>query len=219
MMVDLAVPSHTNSLLAPLDAVPRRSDERRLRLVRIAIECLAKEGIASTTLERVARDAKMRRSHAAYYFPHATDLVFAAARYVVSAIEEETKLFLAERRDPSETLAAYVDKAFSWFQQHPDHTSMLALLHYYATIEPRFRALHSVAVEKAQARIESMLRAYHEKPVRSRVAITNAATRIRSLITNALSDHFTTGTANDYAQVRRRTRTAILALADDLAAH
>lgn len=67
----------------PMIPKQERAKQTRLRLLESAVESLAENGWAATTLAEVAKRAKATRGAVVYYFPTRADLVTAAIAEVV----------------------------------------------------------------------------------------------------------------------------------------
>src|SRR4051812_38892710 len=67
-----------------LDSKPKKSDERRIRILEAVIESIATQGIEETTFESIGKKVKMERAHVNYSFANREELIKGAVKYTVA---------------------------------------------------------------------------------------------------------------------------------------
>lgn len=197
-----------------LDFKPRKSDLRRAAILDAAIACLASDGIDKTTVQEVARRAKMRRSHVMYYFSSQDALVEAAVKLVVATGQEITVAHMTTAGDaPRDKIRAHCEATFAWFERHRTHASVMLLLLYYGSCHPKYNALNSQIREAGESRIESILLA--GLPPRKKARAARPAARvIRALLVGSLAHYFTTKNSLDYEHAKQETYHAMVQIAE-----
>lgn len=197
-----------------LDFKPRKSDLRRAAILDAAIACLASDGIDKTTVQEVARRAKMRRSHVMYYFSSQDSLVEAAVKLVVATGQEITVAHMTAAGDrPQERLRAHAEATFAWFERHRTHASVMLLLLYYGSCHPKYTALNSQIREAGESRLEGILLSGLPPKRRNRNA-RPAARTLRALLVGSLAHYFSSKSSLDYEAAKQETFEAMLQIAE-----
>ncbi len=123
----------------------RRSlaSERRRQIITATIECMATNGYAGTTLERIADEANMVRGHVRHYAGNREELLTAAARVFFfgdTAIDEDNLDELAAQTPvipTSSSLAEVLDYLFGAFTASTsENAAASAFITAARTIEP-----------------------------------------------------------------------------------
>jgi AcrR family transcriptional regulator len=89
--------------------------ERRQQVLEAASRCLARNGLAGTTLEKIAEESGLSRSHVRHYVGNRDDLLLALVDWVQ---ERDDRAFAAavEEAPPEQRLAVAMDHLFgTWF--------------------------------------------------------------------------------------------------------
>ncbi|HWQ08310.1 MAG TPA: TetR/AcrR family transcriptional regulator [Holophaga sp.] len=79
-------------------------EEKRTRLVAVAIEVLGRHGVKKTNLDDIARAAGMATTSLYYYFPNKNELVRAALSATVDALLARIEEVVHSSRDPEAKL-------------------------------------------------------------------------------------------------------------------
>ncbi|WP_226629567.1 transcriptional regulator BetI [Alloyangia pacifica] len=86
---------------------------RRRELARAAHLCLARHGMAATTLARVAEEAGVSKASVLHYFRTKEDLLEAALRHGNSALRDEVSALMKVARDPWQRIYAVIEANLS----------------------------------------------------------------------------------------------------------
>ncbi|WP_339115569.1 transcriptional regulator BetI [Thioclava sp. GXIMD2076] len=89
------------------------SQIRRREFARAAHQCLARYGMAGTTLARVAEEAGVSKASVLHYFGNKDDLLEAALRHGNSALRDEVSALMKVARNPWQRIYAVVEANLS----------------------------------------------------------------------------------------------------------
>lgn len=104
------------------------SAERRQQVLEAASRCLARNGLAGTTLEKIAEESGLSRSHVRHYVGNRDDLLLAVAQWVQ---ERDDRAFAAavEQASPEQRLTVVMDHLFGpWFLSEDDESAVIHAL-------------------------------------------------------------------------------------------
>jgi AcrR family transcriptional regulator len=135
----------------------KRGMERRLRIIRAAIDSLSTVGIQDTTFDAVGKIAKMQRSHVAYYFKTHEELLNATIRFVIASAQEVTIELTQKAEAPEDRVSGMVRGAFEQAKRYPKHAMVLTLLWNLATLDPKYRLFHTELRHIGAERVEHVL--------------------------------------------------------------
>ncbi|MFG2941221.1 TetR/AcrR family transcriptional regulator [Streptomyces sp. NPDC048282] len=99
--------------------------ERRQQVMEAASRCLARHGMAGTTLEKIAEESGLSRSHIRHYVGNRDDLLLALVEWVQ---ERDDRAFAAavEQAPPESRLAVAMDLLFGpWFLSGDDEGALI----------------------------------------------------------------------------------------------
>jgi AcrR family transcriptional regulator len=136
---------------------PGRGEERKIRIVKTMIECLASKGLEETTFDVLGKKLKMRRTHVAYYFANRDELVMAAIRYVVAVGQSVSIEHSARAKDWRGRMKAVIEGPFEWLTQNPEHACVMTLLYNLASHSKPYRELQSTIRNMGEERMVSCL--------------------------------------------------------------
>ncbi|MGH1469746.1 MAG: TetR/AcrR family transcriptional regulator [Cellvibrionaceae bacterium] len=104
-----------------------RSAATRKKVLKATISCLNDLGYEGTTVIKVALEAGVSRGAAQHQFPSKTDLIIAAAEFIVESQSKMRETMWDSLISEKESLSAIVD--FSWsLQSHPDNIALLEIM-------------------------------------------------------------------------------------------
>ena len=132
---------------------------RRRQIVDCAIESLAEEGYAQTTLARIAQRAAVSKSVIVYHFGTKDDVLRAVADEVFARATEVVRPQVSAETSPSGQLTAYLRARVGFLATHRAH--MLALFEIWMNLRDergQLRFGEADAVDTVDA-IERILRA------------------------------------------------------------
>ncbi|MCB0417880.1 MAG: TetR family transcriptional regulator [Bdellovibrionales bacterium] len=176
-----------------LEFRPSKADQRRALILEAVIEGIG-EGLEGSTVERISKRTKMRRSHVQYYFKNREEMLDAAIKYVISVSQEINVEYLKDLKSPEAMLRAYVEATFEWFVREPTHRSVMGLLMYFSTCFPRHRHIMQQIADSSEERLQAILKLKKSKKGKGDKAAKALAKTIRTLVIGALIDlHSTEG--------------------------
>lgn len=132
---------------------------RRQQIVACAIDALAEDGYARTTLASIARRADVSKSVIVYHFGGKDEVLLAVAQEVFTRATEELRPQVASARTAAERLRAYLRARLGFLSTHRNH--MLALFEIWVNLrdaEGNMRFGEADATDTVDA-IEQILRA------------------------------------------------------------
>ncbi len=136
---------------------PSRGELQRVRIIETAIQCIASEGIDQTNIETIAKRMGTRRSHIAYYFKEADEIVQFSIQYIIRKATESVLQQVSRAGSPRQRLEAYMTANFDWGAQNEDFAAVMLLFYYYARIRPKYRAMQKQIMDTAIGRIAALL--------------------------------------------------------------
>ncbi len=193
-----------------------KGEKRRTAVLNAAIEIVAEQGIHALSIEAVGRQAKMRRSHVAYYFTNPEVLLDAVIRHVVAVGQEITVRRLAEVTGAKERLLAHTAATFEWFESHPHHAQVMLLLQYYGGVREEYRELNELIRKGGEGRIGAILEAGPKSSKATKADIAKCASVIRSQLLGSLSQNFAAGRPKSLKADLRITQEAVLLMAHQI---
>lgn len=138
-------------------ALPQPGDARKHQIFHAVIEIIGKSGIDEVTFESVGKQAKMARSHVAYYFKTRRSMIFETLEFVAIVAQEYIQSSMNPGEDELNLVAQYVDAHFYWLKCEPYHHTCMAYLTYQASFDTEFREFHTKIREIGFKRIISIL--------------------------------------------------------------
>ncbi|MGW2611834.1 TetR/AcrR family transcriptional regulator [Streptomyces mirabilis] len=104
---------------------PSLATERRQQVLEAASRCLARGGLAGATLEKIAEESGLSRSHVRHYVGNRDDLLLALVEWVQ---ERDDRAFATavEEAPPERRLGVAMDHLFGpWFLSAGDETGVI----------------------------------------------------------------------------------------------
>lgn len=174
-------PAHNPALLHKLfESKPTKGEQRRYELVQAAFHCLDKHGFESFTFDLVGKEAGLKPSHVAYYFPTKQHLLVAVFRLLVAELQEGYVEALTSLRDPLEMLEAYLKVTFDSVEQRSGFRSMVPLLFYFATRDAEIRDIYLSSKRAGIARVEAIVEQFPKLAGAKKLVLEALAERIIS---------------------------------------
>lgn len=175
----------------------KKGDRKKLEIIEAAIDCLATEGIESTTFEAIAKRIETRRAHVAYHFKDKHMIFEAAINYILATYEHTLQEFIqkAESKNTKSSnqniIEEYVKGAFHWSKKNPQHVSVFLLFYYLTTFQKNYNELNSKIRSQGQERILYLLSMKMEidKPKRE---LKEIASIIQNILSAKMVELFTT---------------------------
>ena len=95
-------------------------EARHKQIVAAAISVLAREGYASASLSRIAREAGISKSIITYHFSGKDEMFEAVYRLVESSASSYIAPLMETEEDPSGVIAAYIRNQIGYMKEHRD---------------------------------------------------------------------------------------------------
>lgn len=195
------------------DFKPKKSDLRRIAIIRAVVDCIAKDGIHRLSAEAIGTRTKMRRSHICYYFPNQESMIRSAVEFVVATGQEVTVAYLATETEPRARLLAYLKGTYGWFERFPEHGAVMSLLHYYGAVDDGFRALNLRVKEAGEERITELLMAGATRS-QKRAEARSLAVDLRAHLAGSVLTTLASEPAPNLSRARRGAERLFLEVAD-----
>ncbi len=186
---------------------PGRGEERKLRIVKTMIECLATKGLEETTFDTLGKKLKMRRTHVAYYFANRDELVMAAIRYVVATGQSFVIERTSKAKDWRGRMRAVIEGPFDWLAEYPEQACVMTLLYNLASHSQPYRELQNAIRTMGEERMMSSLEPSGIPAAKCR----ELARSVQSLMTGALVGYF----SSDYPTPLAKLKAQVVKLSFD----
>jgi len=116
----------------PVSSSKRRSqadrrDETRRRAIKAAIDCLAEEGYAATTMVHVAELAEISRGGLLHHFPGKPELIEAVAREAIRSLTAKRKASLGTETSGVDRFVSLTDAVWANMRE-PESIAILEIL-------------------------------------------------------------------------------------------
>lgn len=101
---------------------------RRRQIVEAAITVLAREGYASASLSRIAREAGISKSVISYHFAGKDEMFAEVFRHVAEAAGAYMTPFMEQAGDPAAQIAAYIRHQIGYMKTHRDELLAIGII-------------------------------------------------------------------------------------------
>src|SRR5262245_59847542 len=128
---------------------------RKEAIVKAAIECFAKNGVAQTTMSQIAEKAKVDQPLIYYHFPTSQALHVEVFQFALESLKEESLKALESKKQmfSLEALLRYARAPFVWAKKEPELTSIWMYFYYLASFDPTFRDMNQKIRQMGRERI------------------------------------------------------------------
>jgi len=134
----------------------RKGDLRKIEIIEAAIHSLATDGIRNFTYQTVATQSKLAIAHIAYHFPSLDQLLLAAIQCIYASLHAQVSDALSTKPPPEKILKVYLEAHVEWLSLKPHYPTAGLTLINLASVDKRFRDLHTELKEIGQKRIETL---------------------------------------------------------------
>lgn len=118
-----------------------KGDQTKVRIIRSAIDHIAKKGIESFTFEAVGEPIGLNRAQVKYHFAEKEELIDKSVTYLVATLQSFIVEELEKVTGWRDRVDAILDAEFRWLDAHPEQGSLWLYFAYSATVHPRHRKL------------------------------------------------------------------------------
>lgn len=184
-----------------------------MQIIEATVNCLAVQGIETTSLEAVGKASGIARSHIIYYFKNKEELFDAAFKYVIANAQDLFVQMMESKSDPVELLEAYVDSVFLWIEKYENHARVMLLFYHCATSVPAYRKLHTELRLAARHRIVAILQQLLSPKKKSAAQIEECALSIHCLLTGYGVEFLTTNSKIPLTKIKERALAGVMNLA------
>ena len=130
------------------------SEARRTQIVKVAIECIAKEGVHEATFSKIAKAAKVQQSLLNYYFPSSEALLIECVHAVLDSLKAHMIAAIErEMSQPEQALISYMLSPVDWIEDNPELQPTWIYFYHLAALNPRFRQLNNEIRRTGRERI------------------------------------------------------------------
>jgi AcrR family transcriptional regulator len=154
----------TPSVFDLFTAEASKSQLQKMRIIEVAIESFAEEGIEKTTYSFLAKKCDISRSLIHHYFPTIDSMFSLAALYVRhTIIRLATEAMSQAPADPRLQLKAYIEGQFKWVGVFPAQTRFWMLFYFQSSRGGKARQENSELVALGHRRIQQLILSGKEK--------------------------------------------------------
>jgi len=196
--------------------MPKGTEKRELRrqaLIEEAITVLARHGVEATTLDRVGKKFKMKRSLVAYYFKNREELLISAARFVTQTAQGITIQKVTGAKNWEQRLRAIIEGALEWYENYPDQVTVFLLFYYYCSYNPKLKKSQSEIRAQGAERLATVIAMSPSALPKAKALHT--ARLIQALITGEIIDKAVTHSSFLFKESAQALYDASLALIAD----
>jgi len=184
---------------------PSKGDMRKMEIIEATVNCLATQGMDSTSLESVAKASKIARSHIIYYFKNKEELFDAAFKYVLANAQDVFVQKMEKNTSPLELLKAYVDVLFEWVEAYESHAKVMLLFYHCSSSMETYKKIHTEIRAAARNRIKIILEGLAEKKKKlSPSQLENYSQAIHCMLTGFALEHLTTSSKLSLNRTKER---------------
>lgn len=148
---------------------------RRRQLIAATIASIHEDGLANTTLARIARRAGLSSGIVAHYFEDKAGLLEATMRTLAESVRREAVARLARARDPQARLTAVIDANFAESQFVPELVSAWMAFWGQVRQSPKLARIQRVYQRRLRSNLLHALKQLVEADEADRLAIGLAA--------------------------------------------
>ncbi len=136
---------------------PRPANHRE-EIVRAAMKCFAKNGIANTRMNEIAAEAGVKPPHFKYYFRDFDQLFEAVVQEVLLDMKRVALELPDQHKDnPLKALESYMNSTMNWVQNRPQYFSIWIYYYHTATVSEASAKTNFERRKVARERISLLL--------------------------------------------------------------
>jgi AcrR family transcriptional regulator len=151
----------------------------RERILEAAIAIFAENGMAGSSLDTIARKAKLTKAGILYHFSSKEDLLCEAAKKVVMHNLELVAQAVDETQPAIKQLETYYVASLRWAAEFPEEARLILLLFYQASAHDGSAQVTSDVLNKGLTRVQTyLLAAQREGSVDKGASVKDLATAI-----------------------------------------
>ncbi len=110
--------------MQPASRTEKRKQRTRLKIIRVAIELIQRQGFQATTMDQIATEADIARKTLYNHFPVKEAIVDTYVRNQSMELANTTRQHLDHHPDTAARLLAALDTAYAWVENHPEFTGI-----------------------------------------------------------------------------------------------
>ncbi|MGE4233379.1 MAG: TetR/AcrR family transcriptional regulator [Bacteriovoracia bacterium] len=136
----------------------KRKKNTRGLIIKTALECFSKDGVANTTVSSIATKAKIPHTLILYHFPNMESLYYEAILLLLNNINKFSLAAIEKKiKSPRKALDAYALAYFEWLKRYPNEASIWVFFYSLTVGSPKFRHLNDNIREEGRNRISNLL--------------------------------------------------------------
>lgn len=187
----------------------RRGDNTKVRILKAGVESIAQHGIDNLTFEAVGTLVGMNRAQIRYHFREKEELVDRAIVYAIATAQQIVVSKLEKARDWKSQIHAIVHGFFDWVEHYPTHGSILLLLYYSASFNPKRKEFHTRMTGMGFNRTLAILKGVQKKKGWSESEIANLSLTIWAITDGMMIYHLSTDSRSDPQYFRKQAIMAV----------
>ena len=171
-----------------------KGEKKKLDIVEAAVELFGQQGVDRTSIEHIAKQMGISRSHVSYHFADMDILIEAAILQMMSKGVGFTFELMAGAKPGQQQFQRYLRGYFGFFAENPVYIPVMMYFIYASSFLPRFKVLQTQTRLQASGRIrELLIQLYIEANKRIPIKINALSSQVQSLIFTGLVYCLTTG--------------------------
>jgi AcrR family transcriptional regulator len=140
-------------------AIGRKGEAQRLRVIESASYCLTKFGERGTTFQSIAEHCKISQASVVKYLKSKDNIFPVVLDHWMSRARSITEESLLQAGSPEKKLRHYLRISITLFFEKPDVNRVYLMLHYFASIDERFKVINAEIKGIARKRIGEIINA------------------------------------------------------------
>lgn len=142
-----------------------KGDRAKDAILTAAIELFAKHGFDQTSVQMIAKKAKVSATSPLYYFESRDGLMFAALQRIVRHNSEAGQSQIKLGDSALERLRSHFRSNLKWAIEFPEEASIILYTYYMASVNENWNGTYAKILEAARGKIEELLHASQREKV------------------------------------------------------
>lgn len=138
--------------------VHMRFSDKEIYIIEGYLKLAAAEGMASITLQKIAKATKISYGKAQFYFGGKSDLLMQGiVDYVGRKAQDYIFDYVEKNSEPSSKVKRYVNGTFQWVTDRPHHAVFWLYYYHLSSIKGTFRKKHPEYLRLAKRRLHDYI--------------------------------------------------------------
>jgi AcrR family transcriptional regulator len=140
-------------------AMGKKGEAQRLRIIESASYCLTNFGERGATFQAIAEHCQMSQASVVKYLKSRDNIFAEVLNHWIARARRTTEESLANSGSPEEKLRNYIRISVEIFSASKDFRHIYLMLHYFASIDERYRVINTEIKTVARERVAGILQA------------------------------------------------------------